>query len=175
MKKSLGIMRRILLILGALIFINVFLFSWFDLALAAAGLCAYKGIAVPTYNGYDKPLSEMYDLQAIASILRSNRYYSVNTHFNGDGLRIARTFNRVEYNITLVNRNGRTGFNLNNYNLQNHPPGRISEGASCATPDLHIWIRTLRMINDLPLSAAQKLEMVRNIRIGNVIHIDWFL
>jgi len=175
MEKLAGIMRRILLILAALILINMFLVSWFDLALSAAGLCAYKSIAVPTYNGYDKPLSEMYDLGTIASALRSDPRYSVNTHFNGDGLRIARTFRRVEYNITLVNRDGRTGFNLNNYNLQNHPPGRVSEGASCGTPDLHIWLRTAGMVNDLPLGAAQKMEMLRNIRIWNMIHIDWFL
>ena len=173
MKRFPRILRRILLILAALIFINVFLFSWFDLTLSIVGLCAYKSIAVPTYNAYDKPLSEMYDLRAIASVLRSNRHYSVNTHFNGDGLRIARTFGHVEYNITLVNQDGRTGFNLNNFNLQNHPPGRISEGESCATPNLYIWLKTALMINDLPLGAAQKMEMVRNIRVGIAIDIDW--
>jgi hypothetical protein len=175
MKRLLNIVRRSLLILGVLILINMLLFSWFDVALSAVGLCAYKSIAVPTYNGYDKPLGEMYDLRIIATALRNNPHYSINTHFNGDGLRIARTFHRVEYNITLVNRNGRTGFNLNTFNLQNHPPGRIAEGASCGTPDLYIWLKTAGMINDLPLSAAQKIEMVGNIRIGNMIHIDWFL
>lgn len=168
MSKVIVVLLRIIAAIALALLINQFVFSWFDLILSSIGLCQYKSINVPTYNGYDKPLTDIYNLRQIETVMRSEPNYRVNNHFNGDGLLISRKFNGTKYNITLVNRGGKSLYNLNTYSFD----GGL-DGAWCGTPDFIVRLNTIRMINDLPLNTSQKAELIQNIRISAVIHISW--
>ena len=98
-----------------LIAINHYVFSWTGLILSRIGLCEYKIIGVPTWNGLDKRLSYVVDLPHVASVLSSNPNDKVAYH--NDALEVSRNYGDVEYNIVFHNKseNGNpiTEFNLN--------------------------------------------------------------
>jgi len=164
----LGIMVSVVL----LIIINRYVFSWTGLISSAVGLCKYKSVAVPAENGYPVKLSQAYDIPQIASVMRTNRNYEINEHYNGNGLAVSRMFNGVKYNVLLYeNHNGVTEFNLNTYNFAGYSSGLVTDGERCTTPSYALERNVQRIIDDLPLSDLQKSELKQNIRVQTTIDL----
>ena len=158
--------RKVLIrILGGLItsvlllfIINRYVFSWTGLISSQLGLCEYRSIMVPTFNGYNKKLSQWYDIQRIASVMRMNHSYEVGTH-NGSGIVVSRTFDGVKYNIIFDENGGVSEFNLNTYDFRGYPGGMVTGGERCTTPSYVIESKVNRMIDDLPLRDSQRSEL----------------
>ena len=153
-----------------LIVINRFVFSWTGLIFGRLGLCEYKSIGVPTSNGYNKKLSQSYNIPQIASAMRMNRNYEVNDHYNGNGLVVSRTFNGVKYNIIFENNNGVSEFNLNTYNFDGYPSGLVTGGERCTTPSYVAERNVYRIIDDLPLNDLQKSELKQYVSVENTVN-----
>jgi hypothetical protein len=158
--------RKVLIsILGGLVtsvlllfIINRYVFSWTGLISSQLGLCEYRSVMVPTFNGYNKKLSQWYDIQGIASVMRKNHSYEVGIH-NGSGIVVSRTFDGVKYNIIFDENSGVSEFNLNTYNFRGYPDGMVTDGERCTTPSYVIESKVNRMIYDLPLSDSQRSEL----------------
>jgi hypothetical protein len=130
--------------------------------------CEYKLIAVPTDNGSNQELGQLYDLKRLASVMRLNRDYEVNDHYNGDGVVVSRMFKGVKYNIVFENRNGFSEFNLDTDNFKGYPNGTIAWGEKCSTPNHLVKRNVYRMIDDLPFSSQQKSELKQYVRVTSM-------
>ena len=141
-----------------LFIINRYVFSWTGLIASQIGLCEYRSVMVPTFNGYNKKLSQRYDIPGIAAAMRMNHSYEVGTQ-NGTGIVVSRIFDGVKYNIIFEEYGGVSEFNLNTYNFGGYPSGMVTDGERCTTPSYVIESKVNRMIDDLPLSASQRSEL----------------
>lgn len=135
---------------------------------SAAIRCKYKSIAVPTDNGSNQKLGQLYDLKRLVSVMRANPDYEVNDHYNGDGVIVSRIFNGVKYNIVFENRNGVSEFNLDTNNIKGYPNGTMAWGEKCSTPNRLIKRNVYRIIDDLPLNAQQKSELKQYVRVTSM-------
>ena len=130
--------------------------------------CKYKSIAVPTDNSTNQKLDQAYDLKRLVSVMRVNRDYEVNDHYNGDGVVVSRVINGVKYNIIFENRNGITEFNLNTYNFKGYPNGTVAWGEKCSTPNHLVKRNVYRIIDDLSLNSQQKSELKQYVRVTSM-------
>lgn len=159
-----GLVTSLLLLL----IINRYVFSWTGLISSQLGLCEYRSVMVPTFNGYNQKLSQRYDIPGIASVMRMNHSYEVGTH-NGSGIVVSRTFDGVKYNIIFDENGGVSEFNLNTYDFRGYPSGMATGGERCTTPSYVIERKVNRMIDDLPLSDSQKSELNRYVIATNAV------
>ena len=129
--------------------------------------CQYKTIGVPGKNGESQKLSLLYDRERIAAAMRSNPAYDVFDRYDGRGVIVSRLFNGVKYNLVFDQYGG---FNLNTYNFKGYPGGTVAWGERCDTPDRVLRRNVYRMIEDLPLDAAQATELKRYVLVTKAVN-----
>lgn len=158
-----------------LFLVNRYLFSWAGLILRAiptpfgCSFCDYKSIGVPVENNHPKILSFVVDLAKVANAFHGNsNYYVVNFGYR---VIIYRKYGKVWYWLRLDG-SSRNYQSINEMSLGTGTPlskwreGEPSiDGESFATPSGWIKKRSFQIINDLPLSTAQKAEMKKSVRV----------
>lgn len=130
--------------------------------------CHYKTVGVPGKNGESQKLGLRYDREQIAAAMRSNPAYEVFDRYDGRGVIVSRLFNGVKYNLVFDQYGG---FNLNTYNFKGYPgSGTVAWGEKCDTPDRILRRNVYRMIEDLPLDAAQQTELKRYVLVTKAVN-----
>ena len=155
------------LIIAALI--DYYHFSWTGYLFDKAGLCEYKTVTVPVKNGFPQKLSYEFDLPFIAQKMRQNPNYEAAGYYHNRGVVVVRKFGNLNYQISFQNSGGSyEGFNLNTSadNEKYSFPSVVGE--SCTIPNYKLKENVFIMIDDLPLTNSQKLEMKEYVSVVSV-------
>lgn len=146
-------------VLAVAALINYYHFSWTGYLSGAAGLCEHKTVMIPVKNGFPQKLSFDFDLASIAREMRKNPNYRVSDYFERRGAVVSRNFAGVNYQISFQNSSGSyEGFNLNTSADAEKFSFPSVSGENCTAPDYRLKENVRTMIDDLPLSDAQKAE-----------------
>lgn len=128
-------------------YINYYVYSWKHHILP----CDEKEPTLLNFNRpYGEDLGEKLDLTAILDQVRKNPSYRI-MRGETNYLVLERLFDGKSYVITLNHEKSTTMF----YIRGGHRPNTIP----CSTPDYKILMNTYQMIDDLPLTDAQKQKL----------------
>ena len=165
------------LVVVSLIVVDRYVISLTGYALGAAGLCKHKSVHVAGYNGYPQELSFVPDFQTIAHELRNKSSYRID--LRDYQVTVTRKFNDVEYNLILEKR-VRDGVSTGLFDLNTYPRYAVKDltfdsrdGEPCATPNAILDANVYAIIDDLPLTAAQKNELQGHVHSGVILDINF--
>ncbi len=130
--------------------------------------CEYKKIGV-IYES--KKLEQKYDLNQIADILQLDPESKFKVVFSGRSLGVSQVLNGVKYNIGFVEYNTADGkfieVDFHNINLEVDDARSLSRsGEVPTTPNKYIKNNIFQMIDEMPLSEAQKVELKSKVQIS---------
>jgi hypothetical protein len=150
--------------------VNYYIYSWrgyINIHFGIFGRCIGKQIGLSNPNNYSsgsteylngKSLGELLDLNKLA--VRANSNYEVSLVENYS-LSLGRNFNGKKYTIFLRNKiNSETTFRLLG--------GLSDETEECTAPDYRILQNAYKMIDDLPLTDAQKQKIKDNVVVEGI-------
>jgi hypothetical protein len=128
--------------------------------------CEYKSIGVRKDN--DK-LEQEYDLVQIGNEIKINPNYTIESWYNEKRLFISRMFGDIRYNIHIEKyTSGNYKFTksyFSNYN-SNSPKPSSPHGEKPTTPTHYIKSNIYQMIEEMPLTDAQKDELKSKVQIS---------
>jgi len=161
-------------------FINRYVFSWLGLFLNIVGLIHYKAIDNIEDSVQGTRLSYLVNLQSLASVITKNSDYQILNH--GHSLLITRKWGKVQYRLFFTNSDDFSSANSpyrpnykGYFKVSNQRDHSIYHGEKPFVPVFILRRRIFKMINDLPLTRLQKLEIKRSIRIRwcSSISLGW--
>lgn len=128
-------------------YINYYVYSWKHLILP----CDQKEPTLLNFNRpYGEDLGEQFDLEEILNKVKKNPNY-YDSIGDKKGIDIIRKFDGYVYEIRLRNDRETTKYEI----MGGMRPNTIP----CSTPDYKILMNTYQMIDDLPLTDAQKQKL----------------
>jgi hypothetical protein len=141
--------------------IDYYLVSWTVFLLETANICSHKSFST------NSKLSSSVDTQYIKNEIRKNQNYRINDKYqSGSGVNIQRDFGDVIYNIRFENKEKfefDTSVSIEKYRIS------YLHGEACSTPNYFIRKYFVTMIDDLPITDAQKKEMKNSFWVYPVI------
>ncbi len=168
-KILIGIATGFILLIISLGLINYYVYCWTSY-LPFVGE-DYKTIEF-VYEKQNDPFHnhevlESYDLVQIGTQLKSNPNYRVGDILDDHTLFVARNFKDVSYSI-YIGKTERTAKHLTvgfDHFINQHQPEKSKSELGTA-PDYYIYKNINQMIDEMPLSNAQKIELKSGVRIN---------
>lgn len=160
-----------LVVLGVIsLMVDYYFYSWTSFVRPFG--CEYKNIRVVYKH---EKLEQEYDLTQIKNNIKSNPNYQIELPYSGElqnesTLKISRMFGNVKYNIGLWKHTRpdekftRVEFDNFGSDFRNNAPSPTGEQPS--TPNHYIENNIYQMIDEMPLTDAQKSELKAKVQIG---------
>ena len=145
--------------------VNHYFYSWIGVLANKVGLCECKQLYVPGQNGHPVNLSFLMNFDEASLALSSKTEYE--TIHNGTYLSVSRIYDGVRYSLTFDNYMSERRGNVTalNMNLFPHRSGE-ARAEKYSTPTHVITQHVFEMIDDLPATPEQKVEMRSKARVN---------
>ena len=153
----------LVLLIVSLYLVDRYVYSIFGVSLKAVDFCDFKTVTIKKENSNKLRLSYDFDTETIAREMSKKDNYVVKI-ISGSTILITRKFGGVTYKMTFMHPdNLGGGFNVGTSIESSIENPTTTGGEKCSTPDYILADRINSMVDDLPLTEAQKKEMKQNI------------